>query len=113
LNRYQADALIDLGKSDGITSGQIFDVLPKESVTVKNEGIGIDYDPANIWGTFTVTTVDEDMSQGTLKRNGFYDRMNAGDTVVLKPKGAEKPAAGNDAVINASPALLSLLRKIR
>jgi len=113
INRFQADAVIDLGKSDSVTAGQIFDVLPKSAVTVKNEGIGLQYDPAAVLGTFTLSAVDEDISQGKLERNGFYDRINAGDAVLPKPKEEPKPALKNEAVVRNAPALLSLLRKIR
>lgn len=113
INRFQADAVIDLGKSDAMTVDQVFDVLPKNAVTVKNEGIGLQYDPAAILGIFTLSVVDEDISQGKLERNGFFDRINAGDAVVPKTKEEVKPALKNEAVVRNAPALLSLLRKIR
>jgi len=135
VNRFQADAVIDLGKSDGIKVGQQFDVIPSSLVTVQNEGIGLRFDPAQILGTFTVTTVDEDVSQGKLERGGFFDRINSGDTVLLKPDDAEvadgaTPAKGTSAASGSAgsatgksavpeagektpPALLLLLRKIR
>lgn len=113
LGRYQADAVIDLGKSDGVTVGQSFEVVLKNTVSVKNEGIGLQFDRANVLGTFTITVVDEEISQGKLERSGFFDRINTGDCLVLKPKDAEKPAVQKETTIRTAPALLSLLRKIR
>jgi len=113
LNRFQSDALIDLGKSDSLAVDRIFDVLPVNAVSVLNEGIGLQYDPLAVLGTFTVTVVDEDISQGKLERNGFFDRINAGDAVLPKPAGTEKTALKNETVVRNAPALLSLLRKIR
>jgi len=84
VNRFQADSVIDLGKADGIKVGQKFDVVPSSLVTVLNEGIGMRFNPADVLGTFTVTAVDEDVSQGKLERGGFFDRINAGDTVLVK-----------------------------
>ena len=113
-SRYQTEAVIDLGKSDALAAGTVFDIVPSSAVTVKNEGIGLQYDQAQVLGSFTVTAVDEDVSQGTLARNGFFDRVNAGDAAIpaqektegAKPAEAERSTAG-------WPALLSLLRKIR
>lgn len=129
LDRYQADAVIDLGKSDGVKAGDKFDVVPRELAQVTNEGIGVMYQREDVLGTFTVTTVDEDASQGTLERNGFFDRVNPGDSVMLKPaeaqdagkaapagKGAKKAmaeVAGEAKSAKTPPALLSQLRKIR
>ena len=138
VNRYQADAVIDLGKSEGIKVGQKFSVVPAAQVSVNNEGVGIRYDKANVLGTFTVGTVDEDVSQGKLERSGFFDRINAGDAVLLNPEPAATSAGttvggktsaaaqgtGSAAKLpgravsaepeqRTPPALLSLLRKIR
>ncbi len=115
LGRYQADSVIDLGKSDGVILGQKFNVILKNTVSVKNEGIGLQFDPSNVLGVFTITTVDEDVSQGKLERSGFFDRVNTGDTVLLKPEETVKAAAASkvDSPVQTAPLLLSLLRKIR
>jgi hypothetical protein len=36
-------------------------------------------------GTFTVTRVDENVAEGTIATNGFFDRINAGDEVIVPP----------------------------
>lgn len=115
LNRYQADAVIDLGKSDGVKAGDVFEVYPAEAVGVKNQGLGFLHDPAAILGVFTVKTVDEDVSQGTLERSGFFDRINDGDVVIPKAKeeAVKSSAAETSTAVKQAPALLSLLRKIR
>lgn len=134
ITRYQMDAVIDLGKSDGVKIGDIFEIFPQSAVTLKNEGIGIVKDDAALLGIFTVKTVDEEVSQGTLERNGFFDRINGKDFALPKQKAAEgtattgsntaTAATGTTAATTAgtaetikpvkqAPALLSLLRKIR
>ena len=114
LSRYQAQACIDLGKIDGIQKDQKFNVIRQNTIAVSNEGIGLTYDKDNILGTFIVTTVGEEVSEGKLERNGFFDRMNIGDTVILKPDDAEKPQQETVSVSTRnSPALLSLLEKIK
>jgi tetratricopeptide (TPR) repeat protein len=134
VKRYQADAVIDLGKSDGVKAGDAFEIYPDSAVTVKNEGIGVVRNESALLGVFTVKTVDEEISLGTIERNGFYDRINAKDVALPKPKSADgtastagaSGAASTSATATAgsssanepkeakrAPALLSLLRKIR
>ena len=115
LGRYQAEAVVDLGKSDGISRDMKFDVLPAEKVSLKNEGIGLVYDPAQVLGTFTISTMDEDVGEGALAKSGFYDRINPGDVVIpqsAKKDAASAPTAAETSAKQAAPALLSQLRKI-
>ncbi len=124
LQKFQQDGLMDLGRSDSVAVGAVFDILPAAAVTVANEGIGLLYRQSDILGTFTVTEVDEDVSVGTLSRSGFFDRINGGDKLILKAS----VAAGSEAVTDTNaaaqpraridtpsppPALLGILRKIR
>lgn len=134
--RFQDDAVIDLGKADGVKAGQKFDVIPAPRVQAMNEGIGLRFAPEDVLGTFTVTTVDEDVSQGKLARGGFFDRINSGDAVLVKQDqgdakretadspgdaGQKQKVAGTvkgkpverEAGDKTPPALLLLLRKIR
>jgi len=92
-----------------------FDVLPAEKVSLKNEGIGLVYDPAQVLGTFTISTMDEDVGEGALAKSGFYDRINPGDVVIpqsAKKDAASAPTAAETSAKQAAPALLSQLRKI-
>ncbi len=87
--RYQGDAVVDLGKSDGISAGQGFDIVDGTLVSPLNEGSGIKYDQQSVLGTFTVTSVDEDVSLGKIERGGFFDRINKGDLVILRKADAK------------------------
>ncbi|ULQ59923.1 tetratricopeptide repeat protein [Brucepastera parasyntrophica] len=113
LTRHQNNAVIDLGRVDNILVDQVFDIFPESAVTVKNEGIGLVYDSSKVLGTFTVTELDGDIAQGRLQRKGFFDRINAGDTVVLGPTETEAGTASSASDEQSAPALLSLIRKIR
>ncbi len=114
LNRYQADSIIDLGRMDGVKADQKFDIVPRDLVRVKNEGIGVDYKPEDVLGVFTLSAADEDVSQGKLERSGFFDRINRGDVAILRTEteaAPDKPLEPTTA--KEQPELLSLLRKIR
>jgi tetratricopeptide (TPR) repeat protein len=114
ISRYQTDAVIDLGKMDGVKADQKFDIVPKDAVRVSNSGIGLQYEKADVLGVFTASTVDEDVTQGKLERSGFFDRINAGDIAVLNTETADaKKKAAETAPPKEQPELLSLLRKIR
>lgn len=115
LKRYQGDAVINIGKADGVAQGMKFDVLNPSSVSTAEEGIALRYRPENVLGTFTAVTVEGDVTQGTLARNGFFDRMNPGDTVLIAPAdGASESKNGETAnTTTIRPPLLDLLRKLR
>lgn len=115
LKRYQGDAVINLGKADGIVPGDRFDILRMDTLAWANEGIALLYAPENVLGSFSVTSVEGDISLGTLGRAGFYDRINPGDAVVLRKKEGDNPAPGaaQGQLSSNSPALLNLIRKIR
>jgi Flp pilus assembly protein TadD len=110
LVRRQAQALIDKGRSDGISPGMVFDVVRKGGPEVLNEGIGLSYDPGDVVGTFTVDTADEEVAAGVLSRSGFFDRISTGDELILQDSGEDRdlqsPAAEN-------PELRRLLRMLR
>ncbi|MDR2747958.1 MAG: tetratricopeptide repeat protein [Treponema sp.] len=110
LNRRQAQALMDKGRSDGVVSEMVFDVVRKGGPEVLNEGIGLGYDVSDIVGTFTVDAADEEVSAGTLSRSGFFDRISVGDELILRDTEAEEKTA---AAGTANPELRRLLRMLR
>jgi hypothetical protein len=107
--RRQAQGLIDKGRVDGLKPEQGFDVVKKGQVRVLNEGIGLAYSPEDVVGTFTITEADEEVAAGTLARNGFFDRIEPGDELILQDKTKEPPREESA----ANPELRSLLRRLR
>ncbi len=83
LNEASSTLLVDLGKSDGIVTGATFDVVKKGSVKTVDTGVGVNYNSNDILGTFTVTDVNEEISQGLYKKKGFYDILNIEDEIIL------------------------------
>jgi tetratricopeptide (TPR) repeat protein len=110
LKRRQAQALMDKGRSDGVSPEMVFDVVRKGGAEVLNEGIGLAYDPDDIVGTFTVDAADEEVAAGTLSRSGFFDRISVGDELILRDDEADgqTPVSGT-----ANPELRRLLRMLR
>jgi hypothetical protein len=58
--------------------------------------------------------IDEELTQGTLTRKGFFDRIAVGDEVILQPKLETAAAAASSGTASTmSPLLRSLLRMAR
>ena len=88
--RYTGGSILaDLGKSDGISVGAVFDVVKQNSIYTVDKGPGIAYPKDDILGTFTVETVNEEICQGTFKKIGFYDLLSENDDLVLISNGGE------------------------
>lgn len=85
--------LVDLGKSDGVAKDAQFDVVLKDSVYTADKGTGVSYPEDAKLGTYTITTINEELSEGPFTKNGFYDTLNTGDEVIL----TKLPAAGTEA----------------
>jgi tetratricopeptide (TPR) repeat protein len=110
--RQAGQGIIDKGKADGVKAGDVFDIVKKGRVSIKNDGIGLVYTPSDVVGTIAVQEADEEVAAGTLTRSGFYDRIETGDEIVLRKE--EDPAAPAPAVQTAAdPELRALLRTLR
>lgn len=116
--------LLDAGRMDGAVTGQTWDIVAKGGIKTADSGPGISYADSDVLGTVTLSATGEEIATGTLVQNGFYDRVNVGDLVVLKPVLSEEgTGSGTEEAVRTgfeqsapSPqesALLQLLRKIR
>ena len=111
LARKAGQGLIDKGKADGMTVGTKLEIVRKGTASTLAEGIGLAYTPADISGTFLVEEVDEEISAGTLVRNGFFDRIAAGDEILKPAEETKTPASQEKAYMD--PELGLLLRTLR
>ncbi len=84
IDRSVNDILIDLGTVEGIQDGTVLDVIKAGKIQTADKGTGVVFDERNSLGTITVTKTGEEISQGILSQNGFYDRVNVGDEVLVK-----------------------------
>jgi hypothetical protein len=46
--------------------------------------VGFSYGQEDVVGTLVIETADEEVSSGTITRKGFFDRISAGDEVILQ-----------------------------
>jgi hypothetical protein len=90
---------------------QVYEVVKKGRPGIQNEGIGLVYAPEDVVGTLLIDGVDEEVSRGILTRNGFFDRIEPGDEILLPPQPGETPAPPADAP--RPPELRALLRTLR
>ena len=109
LIRKQAQALINKGKADGVQAGAVYDVVKKGRPQVANEGIALVYSPDELVGKLTIKNVDEEIAIGAVERNGFFDRIEPGDEVILQTEKPARPAPESA----ANPELRLLLRSLR
>lgn len=83
IGREGKTLLADIGRSEYIANGAVFDVVRKNAIQTASSGVGVSYKDDDILGTFTVSDVGEEISEGVLEYRGFYDRVNTGDELVL------------------------------
>jgi len=109
LIRKQGQALINKGKADGVAAGAVYDVVKKGRPQIANEGIALIYSDDELVGKLTIDNVDEEIAAGSLARNGFFDRIENGDEVILQVEGGRKPPVESA----ANPELRALLRTLK
>ncbi len=105
LRRNGDTVLVDLGRNDGVAAGDRLLVVRRGGIAPSPEGIGIAYREVDVTGEIEITRTDEEVSEGILRRSGYLDRSNLGDSVVRKPDPPEpKPGAAPSAGAPASGA---------
>ncbi|MGP1454404.1 MAG: tetratricopeptide repeat protein [Treponema sp.] len=117
VNRSQGEAVIDIGASDcDLTKFNAY-IIKKDTLTIANEGIGLIYKDKDVLGSFALSQTAEDFSEGLITRNGYYDRITKGDTIVLVTK-EDKDVANTKEVPRtdaqyASQEIMALLTQLR
>ncbi len=84
LERWQHNVLVDIGKDDFIGNTPKFEIVDKTKVKMSKDELSIQYDDDAVLGYFDITKIEEDVSEGTIRERGFYDKINKGDYVVMK-----------------------------
>jgi tetratricopeptide (TPR) repeat protein len=83
--------LVDLGARQGMREGTRLAIVRKGRVRLAVDAPGTAWDEADVIGDFTVTSVDEAVSEGTIKPRGTFDFVNVGDEVVIPRAASQEP----------------------
>jgi len=110
LQRRQSEAVIDKGRAEGVRVGDVFEIVQKDRAQVLGQGIGLAFDAEHLLGILTITEVDERISAGTITRDGFFDRIEAGDEALLRNAG---PGGLRRQELSGNPELGAMLRTLR
>lgn len=96
IKRRFSQGIIDLGTLDGISEGDIFLILPERALELSKTEIGYNFSDEDILAEFTVTETDELVSEGTIKKRHFFDLVNIGDSLIIKPEEGEPEPEKSD-----------------
>ena len=113
VKRDMSRLLIDLGKNDGKFDNMEFVILEDGTLNFAKDGIGLIYNESSVLGTFLPARSEEDLTSGTFRRAGFYDRVNEQDWCIAVPKDTSKEQVDFINVNNRQPILLQQLKEIR
>ena len=95
LDRKDSLILLDLGQYDGLKVDDVLTVVKGGRLYTQDSGLGLMCSSQDIYGSIKVTKVEENLSQGTFTRKGFYDRINTGDEVFLSENTEDKKEKGS------------------
>ncbi len=119
LKRKADIGIINAGKLSGLAVGDAFLVVRNGAIRLKANGPGLEWEEKDVVGTFTVTRVEDELSEGTIKRNGFFDRINPKDHIVRAVPGAGpsqegQKTGGTVASVETSPGFwIALFERVR
>ncbi len=120
ISRSVNEVLVDIGKVEGIVPNTVLNVVKATSIRTKDNELGIEYTKDSLLGKIVVNRVGEEISQGGLEQDGFYDRVNVGDEVLVfslpdengnAVRDSEKASAGQLGMTR-TPAIVDLIRSI-
>jgi tetratricopeptide (TPR) repeat protein len=77
--------IVNLGTMQQIKAGDVFDIIKKGKLRYSPNSIGYSFEEQDILGSFTVERTDENLSEGSITPSSFFDRINPGDELILKP----------------------------
>ena len=101
LKRNGKTVLIDLAKSENIVKDAERKIIKKGCSKTSDYGDGLCYKDDDVIGILTVTNAGEEISEAQITNNGFYDRINVDDEVVLVSIPSQNNEAGVDTVPNS------------
>lgn len=95
VQRNFSSGLINLGRYDGVKEEDIFNIVQRNSTVLDARSMEAAVGEENILGTFTVTRVDDLVSEGVVDKTLFYDLIDVGDEV-FPQKGSKDDETNQD-----------------
>lgn len=87
LVRLRGDrGLINLGLAHGVSKDMEFDIIREGGIRIDPSTGEYTYSKDMILGKIKITDTDEMVSEGIVKQQGVFNRINVGDTVILSKK---------------------------
>mgnify|MGYP004451175041 FL=1 len=99
IKRKAKSVLVDLGKSEHIVNGAVFQIVRKGKILTADSGTGLTYRDEDVLGTIEITECGEEVSEGLISINGFYDKVNDDDEIIL----LSLPELKSDPAIDTAP----------
>ena len=85
INRKFDEVVVNLGAKDGLSTGDELLILKKGSVTRAKDSFSLEYEPEAVIGFFRIEKCDELISDGGIRVEQFFDMINPGDLIYIKP----------------------------
>lgn len=89
INLEGEKALVNIGSLDGLVVGNQFLIVRKGKSRYISEPPWYEVADEDKLGIFTVTAIDEAVSEGTVENPGFFELVNPGDDVYIIPEDQE------------------------
>ena len=83
-------------------------IVRSQAVRLNRDRLGLEYTDEDVVGTLTVTRPDELVAEVTITRDGFFDYVNEGDTVVLPDPPVETGDSADSARLDLYQELLTI-----
>lgn len=76
------NAIINLGKMDGLKEGEELLIVRKDALSIGSKGFSFYYENDAVIGSFRATTIDDYIALGQIKNRYNYDLINEEDFVI-------------------------------
>lgn len=106
LKRNGKTVLVDLGRAENVVKDARFKIIKKGCIKTADNGAGVFYSDSDVLGELVITRSGEEVSEAEIENQGFYDRINLEDEVVLisTPSISQPSNATGNAVDNVPAA---------
>ncbi len=103
LQRNGKTVLVDIGRAENVVKDSEFKIVRKGQVKTADSESGLTYKDNDVVGTLVITEAGEEVSVAVIKRQGFYDRINEEDEIVLVSLPQDSEEKGGAGAIDTVP----------